>query len=64
MDEDTINLIKNSISNDYCKLICNGAMMKQTQLERDLGLVELMTYRIIYDVLYNLWYRIFYWEDI
>lgn len=52
MDEDTINLIKNSISNDYCKLICNGAMMKQTQLERDLGLVELMTYCIIYDIEY------------
>ena len=52
MDEDTINLMKNSISNDYCKLICNGAMMKQTQLERDLGLVELMTYCIIYDIEY------------
>ena len=52
MEESLINLIKNSILNDYCKLICNQAMKEENSAYRKYFFLELMIYSVIYDVPY------------
>ncbi len=52
MEESLINLIKNSILNDYCKLICNQAMEEENSAYRKYFFLELMIYSVIYDVPY------------
>ena len=52
MEESLINLIKNSILNDYCKLICNQAMEEENATYRKYYFLDLMIYSVIYDVPY------------
>lgn len=52
MDESLINLIKNSILNDYCKLMCIEAIEEQSTMKEEREIRNLMLYCIIYDMEY------------
>lgn len=52
MDEDLINLLKNSIPNDYCKLICSEIMEERRETDRQFFATELMVYCVIYEMDY------------
>lgn len=36
MDSDLINLMRNSISNDYCKLACSNVIEEENEFDKNL----------------------------
>lgn len=52
MDEDIINLIRNGISNDYCKLICQEAIEEERGSLKESYVIGIMIYCIFYDMSY------------
>ena len=52
MDENIINLIRNRISNDYCKLMCDEVIEEKSKLLLQSYITGLMIYCMIYDIPY------------
>ena len=52
MDENIINLIRNRISNDYCKLMCDEVIEEKSKLLIQSYMTGLMIYCMIYDIPY------------
>ena len=52
MDAGLVNFIKNEISNDFCKLICNVAIEFDDSEHNNLYIFDLMNYCILYDATY------------
>ncbi len=52
MDENIINLIRNRISNDYCKLMCDEIIEEKSKLIMESYIIGLMIYCMIYDIPY------------
>ena len=52
MDEYIINLIRNRISNDYCKLMCDEIIEEKSKLIMESYIIWLMIYCMIYDIPY------------
>ena len=52
MDENIINLIRNRISNDYCKLMCDEIIGEKSKLIMESYIIGLMIYCMIYDIPY------------
>ena len=52
MDENIINLIRNRISNDYCKLMFDEIIEEKSKLIMESYIIGLMIYCMIYDIPY------------
>ena len=52
MDENIINLIRNRISNDYCKLMCDEIIEEKSKVIMESYIIGLMIYCMIYDIPY------------